>query len=445
MTHTQSSILVCLLRPCVVAASAVLAVPAWCETSPATGPGTSVVTTSEETSPYTIGAIETVMHDSNVFRIQDGLPVTPPASRADWISTTGLIGSIDQAIGRERLKGSAELDLNRFKDNTQLNSNSHSFNIEGDWATVGRLQGELGYANSEQLYRYNLEINQALTDLNKLHTDSGFARFHLGEGTRLSFDLAFNALNLTYSADVYKPRDLRRWDGVLGANYSSSADLKFLLAYRHTQGEYPNYVVSEIDSSGQPVNVLDPDRFTNNSIDFGVDLTATGASTLNARVSVAKEEHSVITTRSFNYWSVDGKWVWQATGRSQFTLDLLRDNDAGSTESALFVASADARLRTAVSGVLDYELTGKTKMHLSATYAHRDLDSSFSGGNPQSTARGTDNLWTAGLGFDYYPTRSIQLGCTASRERRTTSGDQIDITYPYSATVVSCTGQLAFD
>src|SRR5262249_40596098 len=117
----------------------------------------------------------------------------------------------------------------------------------------------------------------------------------------------------------------------------------------------------------------------------------------------------------------------------------------GSSESALFgptATTADARRRTALSAGVNYELTGKTKLHLAATYAHRDLDSSFSGNNTSQT--GTDNLWNAGLGFDYFPTRTIQLGCTASRERRSTSGANLGITYPYSATVFSCTGQLAF-
>jgi hypothetical protein len=433
MNHIASSVPAALLRRSgMVAALAALSSPAWPQATPAAPAGAGG---TQEPSPYTIGVLETIMHDSNVFRIQDGLAIPPPAARADWISTTGIIGSIDQPISRERLKASAEFDINRFRDNTQLNSNSHSFNIEGDWETVDRLSGEIGYSNSQQLYRYNLNINEAQTELNQQQTNSGFARFHLGSATRLSFDALFTALTVSYSAPDYKPRDIKRWDGTLDASYLTSADLRTTFAYRYAQGQYPNYVDPD-------TGTIQPDDFSRNSLSVAVDLAATGASSLHARVSYAKEDHSQITTRSYTFWAADGKWIWTPTGRTQVSVDFLHDDDSGSSESTLFVTTADARKRTAVSGGVNYELSGKSKVHLTATYAHRDLDSSFTGGG---NSTGTDDTWDAGLGLDYYPTRSIQLGCTASRERRTTSGSTINITYPYSATVFSCTGQLAFN
>jgi hypothetical protein len=412
----------------VAAALAALALPAWCDTDAA-----------PPSNPWSLGVLETVAHDSNVFRVQDGVALTPPAMRSDWISTTGLIGALDQPLGRERLKANAELDWNAFRDNKQLNSTAHSLSIEGDWATIEHLSGEVGYSNSAQLYRYNLSVNQQVTELNTQTTNAAFARFHLGVVTRWTFDAIFNGLDLGYSADPYKPRDLRRWDGSLGATYQASADMRLTLSDRYTKGEYPNYTVS-----GDYPDTVTPDHFTRNDINLGLTLAATGASTLRARVSLAHENHSVIDSRSFDAWSADGQWTWTPTGRTQLTLDFLRDNDTGSTESSLFSSNADARNRTAISATVGYELTGKTKLHASGTYAHRDLDSSFTG-SPDSTLRGTDDLWNAGIGFDYFPTRTSQIGCTISRERRRTGGDALSITYPYSATVGSCTGQLSFD
>src|SRR4051812_42135618 len=89
---------------------------------------------AEDPDPYTIGVVETVSHDSNVFRAPSG-----PAVAADWISTTGLVGSIDQPIGRERIKAALEFDYDKFKRQTQLDSAAHSVSLEGDWATVGDL------------------------------------------------------------------------------------------------------------------------------------------------------------------------------------------------------------------------------------------------------------------------------------------------------------------
>jgi len=434
MSHPHVSSSLCrVARPvartvAVAAALAMASLPAWCDADAAPA-----------ANPWSIGVLETVMHDSNVFRVQDGVSLAPPAARSDWISTTGLLGSLDQPIGRERLKMNAEIDWNAFRDNKQLDSSAHSLGIEGDWATVGHLSGEIGYSNSAQLHRYNLSANEQVTDLNRQTNNAAFARVHLGGVTRWTFDAIFNGLDLAYSADPYKPRDLRRWDASLGATYQSSASLRLTMSDRYTKGEYPNYTVS-----GDYPDTVTPDRFTRNDINLGVTLAATGASTLRARVSLAHENHSVIDARSFDAWSADGQWTWTPTGRTQLTLDFLRDNDTGSTESALFSANADARIRTAINATVNYELTGKTRLHASGTYAHRDLDASFVG-SPDSTQRGTDDLWNAGIGFDVFPTRTSQIGCTISRERRRTGGDALAITYPYSATVGSCTGQLAFD
>jgi hypothetical protein len=413
----------------VATALAALSLPAWCDTD-ATTPA----------SPWSIGALETVTHDSNIFRLADGVAPPSPGSRGDWISMTGLIGTLDQPIGRERLKANAEFDWNAFKDNKDLNSSAHSLSIEGDWATIDRLSGELGYSNSAQLYRYNLSVDQPFTGKNTQTINAGFARFHLGVVTRWTFDAIFNGYDLSYSADPYEPRDLRRWDGSLGATYQSSADLRLTLSDRYTKGEYPNYIDPE-------TGTLAPDHFTRNDINLGVTYAATGASTFRARVGLAHENHSQLTSRSFDVWSADGQWTWKATGRTQLTLDFLRDNDTGATDVSLFTGSnADARNRTALSALLDYEIGAKTQLHGTATYAHRDLDSSFAN-TPDLNARASDNLWSLGIGFDWLPTRTTRLGCTISRERRTTSGDTdvVTITYPYSATVGTCTGQITFD
>src|SRR4051812_27186333 len=95
---------------------------------------------ADDPNPYSIGVLETISHDSNVFRAASGAPTS-----AGWISTTGLVGTIDQPISRERLKATGEFDVNRFRDQSQLDSTAHTLSIEGDWATVDRLSGEIGY------------------------------------------------------------------------------------------------------------------------------------------------------------------------------------------------------------------------------------------------------------------------------------------------------------
>lgn len=393
---------------------------------------------ADDPNPYTLGVYETVTRDSNVFRAPDGGPAP-----SDWIYTTGLIGSLDQPIGRERLKASGEFDYNKFRSQSQLDSTAHTLSIEGDWATIDRLSGEVGYNDSSQLYRYSLDSSQPFTARNTLDTRSAFARFHLGVVTKLTFDAAITGQRQDYSADVYRYRDQHRWAAQGGVAYQSSADLRTSLTFRHTRGQYPNYLQA-IDASGNLVE--SPDDFTRNDVILGVVYNASGASRFNFNVSRAQESHSVITTRSFHTWAADGQWIWTPTGRTQLSLDFLRDDDTGGNEVAgTPLTSTDARRRTSITGKLRYEVSAKILLNATGSYTKRELDSAFAE-LPDADARGGDRVYQAGLGLTYLPTRSVQLGCTVSKEQRTVRGESVAVvTYPYHDTLWACTGQFAFN
>lgn len=383
-------------------------------------------------NPYTLGALETIAHDSNVFRGQEGTPVY-----SDWSSITGLTGSINQPIGREVFKADAEVDLIRYKNNSQLNSVAHSVDLEGDWSTVGDLSGEVGLSNSAQLYTYNLySADQAsvLRERNVQTVNSGFARFHLGVVTRWTVDAVFNGYDRKYSSAVYEPYNVRRWDGTLGTTYQFSSALKGSISGRYTKGDYPDYTGGA-------------DHFDRDDLILGVVYVPSGASTLTANVSKGRENHSVLTMRSSRTWAADARWIWQISGRSQLNVDFVKDDDTGSTETAFIVgqiANNDARKRTAITSALNYEVTSKISAKVTAAYAKRDLDSAYAL-IPSLNQRGSDHLYDAGLSLIYAPTRNTKLNCGVSYEKRTTQGGTLSTTYPYTDTTISCGGQIAFN
>jgi hypothetical protein len=228
-------------------------------------------------------------------------------------------------------------------------------------------------------------------------------------------------------------------------SYQTSADLRTSLSFRRTTGDYPHYQ-TVIDGAGNVVT--NPDHFTRNDVIFGLAYTASGASRFHLNVSKGNERHSIITTRSFHIWAADGQWAWSPTGRTQLTFDFIRDDDTGAEDVSFFgvpLASTDATRRTAVTGKLSYELTAKIRLTANGSFSRRELDTAFAD-LQQANTQGADKLYQASLGFTYLPTRAIQLGCNASKEQRTVQGSSsIVVTYPYKATVLSCTGQFAFN
>jgi len=382
-------------------------------------------------NPYTLSAQQTIEHDSNLLRAPDG-----NAPGADWVSSTALLLDVNQPLGRERLKANGLVSLDRFRSNTQLNAISHRAAVELDWATVGDLSGEIGGNQAAELYHYATSDGQVYDQKNIQTTSELFAHARLGVVTRWTLQGELGLYRRAFSAQPFRSRDLRRDFATLRTIYQSSPDLAFNGAFRHTRGAYPNFSAT-----------LGTDDFSRNDLTLGATFAPSGASRLTASVGAARETHSQATLRDSRYWTASLQWLWQATGRTQLTLGLLRDNDTGATDIPFAfgdLASTDARIRTAFTGKAAYNLTGKIDLTASGGFSRRQLDSAFAL-VPDAGARGGDRLYNAALGLDYRPTRTSDIACNLSRERRTVQGSTPSITYGYSANVISCSGSIGFN
>jgi hypothetical protein len=390
------------------------------------------------TDPYTLAVQETVSHDSNVYRVSNTAAEQP----TDWISTTSVIGSLDQPIGRERLKLSGEFDVNRFKSQHQLNSTAHSLSGELDWSTIDRVSGEVGFSNLRQLYRFALDNGDLPTTLANIQTvNQGFARARVGVVTDWTLSASATLYDRTFSASQYQFNDLRHHDASLGIIWRDTPDLALNLTLRRTVGEYPNVT---------DANNADGDKYDRNDATLGAVWTPSGASTLRAAFGTARESHSVAVQRDSRHWTANAAWQWQATGRTQLSLSFVRDNDTGSSEESFFglpLVNTDARIRTAWNGTAAYALTGKINLTASGGYAVRQLDSALAfGGSSQGSTKVSDRLYSASLGVEWRPTRAIDLSCSGSRERRVLLGAvSSQLSYSYGAVVLSCMGQFAFN
>src|SRR6266436_4482934 len=101
-----------------------------------------------ETSPYYIGVSQAFTHDNNVFRRPDNgtLPVL-----ADTLSSTGLLGGIDQPFGRQHFFANGTAATNRHKNLDQLNNTSYGLAAGLDWSTVERLSGNVRASANQSL------------------------------------------------------------------------------------------------------------------------------------------------------------------------------------------------------------------------------------------------------------------------------------------------------
>src|SRR5687768_12256267 len=95
-----------------------------------------------QVSPYYIGGSIAYGHLSNALGQADDAPLPPGyESRSDNVTSVGLLGGVDQTIGRQRVFGDLTLRDNRYERNKLLNHRNYSVTAGIDWQTIERISG----------------------------------------------------------------------------------------------------------------------------------------------------------------------------------------------------------------------------------------------------------------------------------------------------------------
>jgi len=379
-----------------------------------------------EANPYSISISETLLSDSNVQRAPDGL------AQSDRISSTSVRLGLDQWLGRQHLKADGNLVLQRFQDHAEFNNSSPSLRVQLDWSTAERWQGELGARHQQTLYRdFRGETQdgseQLLKNLERI--DEGFFRARLGMVTAWTLESAFDAFQRRYSAATFANSELDRHATELGVRYQPHPDFSLRTLLRYTNGRYPH---GEADG--------EPDEYDRRDLEAAVQLSPTGASSLDLRVARSNEHHHQAGSQRKHLWSGSLGWKWQPTGKLNFETRLVRDSDTGNQPLSDGLASRDAQLGTELSVSSRWQASEKLQFSLTYQQSLRDLQRAE--GTPEALS-GNDRLRRFTLGVDWQPWRSVGLGCQGTQERRRTSGSP-ELTTPYGAAVVACYGRFVW-
>jgi hypothetical protein len=388
-----------------------------------------------ETSPWYVGISQAFTHDSNLYRIDSATPLDPGLSRSDTISSTSLVGGLDQPIGRQRVYGSLLLSANRYKNNDDLNGSSYRISGGLDWSTIERFSGNVNVSASQNQRQFNVDTapGEVETQKNDETIEQIDAVFRAGVVTRLTLEAGVGYRQVGYSAASYANSEYDQTTGSLGLRYRPGI-ATFGVAYRHAQTNYA-------DNGTELVN-----DNTRDSIDLTVSWPASGNSSLYLRISPTRVDYDNFNERDFDGVTGALRWGWTPTGKLKLGTRLVYDIGQDSAFVRLdsptlpFGTSNTGRTSTELLLSADYEATAKIAVTSSLGYTHRSLEGSVNeGGQSSDTGDGSDNTTVFSLGARWSPTRSVQLGCEYGHDRRSVSGQPPR--QAYSANTFSCFGQ----
>ena len=386
-----------------------------------------------EANPWYLGVSQAFAYDSNLYRVDDTTdlnlgrnPSLTPLSRSDTISTTSLVGGIDQPIGRQRVFGNATVGYNGYANNDYLNSTSYSLTGGLDWSTVERFSGKVSVAASEQQRKFN-DTNDTEKNLERVNQVD--AVFRAGTVTRLTLEGSLGFRKLDYSAAAFASSEYDQTRGSIGVRYRPG-----------------------IATFGASVGLSDTDYNTTNervrrtSLDLTGSWPANGISSLFVRLSPTRVEYDQFSQRDFDGLTGSLRWNWLPTGKLNVETRLVHDIGQDSNFETFggpvaLGTSNTGRITTELRVAAGYELTAKVAMNAALSTAYRSLEeTTVVGDSAVVTGTGSDNTFTFSLGARWTPLRSTQVGCNLGRDQRSVSGN-IRGNDAYSANTVSCYGQ----
>jgi hypothetical protein len=407
--------------------------------------------------PFTLGASETIKHESNINHATAG---TTPSPIADWISTTEFTAALDEAVGRDKLIANAGVNYNAYRrhDDHHLDNWGYNAGAEFDWNTIGDIAGAFGADTSRKRYVYGttsepsfqiingqITLVPATNELNMQNDSHVFGRIEIGGPSRWQIFGGADANRRTFSASDFRADDEHQWSANVGTRYATSPDLRFGLVGRYTRGEYPYAAATTF---GGVVTSTQDVHFKTRSVDATVDLQATGNSAFDASLGYTTTSNERL---SKDVRFVDGSlnWTWKPPSHFTFSLGLKRSSDVDTTSTGANTGVLGGNNLNGVSinntALLDiaYALTAKISLDANAAYSQRKYSEfTDSLGN---TAAGTVKTVDYGLYLRYEPTRNSSVSCGGSHERRSPNAAISSFLPGYSDNIVQCIASIKFD
>jgi hypothetical protein len=365
--------------------------------------GAAVAQTTAE-RPWYVGLTQDFTYQSNVLG-------SSTDEVNDTISTTTLRGGINQLFGRQRLYANGALNHQRYQDLSERNNNGYNVGLGVDWSTIERLSGKLALTSQRRQADFNVGGIVPVSISNIERSDDLSFRARLGVVTLLAFDAGVGHRRVSFSAPEYASREYEQDNANLGIVYRPSGILSLSAGVSGAETRY------RAPAPGDTVR----DRNKRSDVYLGANWVPTGASTVNARVSVGKQEYDRATAADFEGVTGSLSWAWRPTGRLALNTTLSRESGQESgflrlEEGALTSATDFAHVTNRIGLSAQYELTGKIMLSGGAAYAKRYLVDGVTG------APGRDNTTSLSLGARWAATRTLAFGCDVSRESRSATG-----------------------
>lgn len=378
--------------------------------------GSASAQMSGEKLPFYVSVSETVTHDTNFSRTDQG--------QKETILTTALLAGLAKSYGRQQYNLSAQYANNRYQNFKELLNNDSKY-LSGSFSSDFLANWELsaGGSHSESLNPIRNNVNAERVTKNIRTYNDRYLTVRYGLDGFWSISGSVNANTVRYSRESYRNFDADQESTSVRVNYYPVGNVVLGVGYRPVETTY-------INSSNRR-------KISDNNIDWTASWRVSGLSSFSAQYTRKRSEFSDSSQSGNRTWSGNVSWNYTPGGIWSYGFNASRYNSTdrlldtglqgifgpvspeafGQRDVLLGSTTYSANVGAALTGKLSlrgsYSIS-KNRFNFSQVY--RNLNQCLNLGSQQigycDSTRDVNNIQhTTGLTLTYLPTRSVTTQC----------------------------------
>ncbi|HEX6733203.1 MAG TPA: XrtB/PEP-CTERM-associated polysaccharide biosynthesis outer membrane protein EpsL [Azonexus sp.] len=356
---------------------------------------------------FNLVAGTSITYDDNLFRLSSNsaVPVAGKSSRSDYLYTAFAGVRFDKTYSLQRFQVDLTTTRYEYQEYDFLSFTAVDYRAAWLWSLTPRLTG-IVYADRVELptnfsdFTGRSRRNIQTTEVRRAMADwAAGGAWHLIGGviqTRLDNSGGFTEVG-NYVQDSVEA----------GVRYVTAADNSLALVQRESRGDYSGRTLGD-------GSLLDT-GYDQSETELRGHWKITGHSSFDARIGYLDRQHEHYGQRDFSGTVGRLAYLWEPTGKLQFTLATGRDlysyqNDASSYYVYDYVSFVPAWL-----------ISSKTTLRLKLDYGKRD----FRGPVQPTVEQREDTVRAAQLNLLWQPQPSIDVSAHVTREERDSNIDNL--------------------
>lgn len=362
--------------------------------------------------PFTIVAGVSTTHDSNIFRLNDNVPVPVPGktSRSDTINAVSAGVRFDKPYSMQRVQLEFTGTRYHYQNYDYLNFTGFDYRAGWFWALTPDLTGSFSADRRQSMVNYADFFNPGIRNIQVVENRRAAADWRAGGGWHLLG--AVSEMKLRNSTPFLAVGDILQDSVEGGVRYVAPSESALALVQRESWGEYRN---RPLDFA----NRLDT-NFKQHETELQGRWVLTGKSTLDGKVAWQKREHENFPERDFSGAVGMLRYLWLPTAKlevaAQAGREMISFQETNPAYPSSYIVSRYASLAPA------WQITEKTSVRLRFLVAKRQ----YEGAIVPTPIQREDRVKSAQLGATWRLSRSLDVNGTLTHERRTSNIDSLD-------------------